>query len=396
MTVPKKRATTKKKAAAKQTKPAAVPKIPAPSLGLYRRIAGAFVVLVALVLVVVLFVSTTRATIRVTPLATSVESGLVVEAGPDVLSETGVKGIVLTRQFEQAESFPVTQGEQKEVFGKAGGIVTIVNESDRTQPLVATTRLLSSGGVLFRLDEGVTVPAHGKVEATAHADQEGATGDIAPDRFTIPGLSTSLQSVIYATSIEAMTGGRRLVTVLTEEELSRAAGELETTMFEAAKTQLRAEAPEGFAEAFESSVAAKTTDTTPGAETDAFTISLTLEVTGVFYDSDAVEKLSEQRLYAQLEKGYVFQNLDAAPTVNVSAVNAQAGTAQLSIARRANMVVSLTHPLLQASGFVGLTEEDVRERLVSAGVASNVELDIFPPWIRTVPTLKDHIEVVIE
>src|SRR3989338_991441 len=42
--------------------------------------------------------------------------------------------------------------------GKAGGVVTLHNDTARAQPLVATTRLLSTGGILFRIKEAVNVP----------------------------------------------------------------------------------------------------------------------------------------------------------------------------------------------------------------------------------------------
>lgn len=91
--------------------------------------------------------------------------------------------------------------------GVATGTVTLVNETGAAQPLVATTRLLSEGGVLFRLRDRVTVPAGGTVEAAVYADQPGPSGDIGPSRFTIPGLSPALQASIYARSSSPMTGG---------------------------------------------------------------------------------------------------------------------------------------------------------------------------------------------
>lgn len=395
--VPKKRSTGAKKqpAQAVHVKPQA---IPAPSLSLYKRIAGMFVLLVALVLVVVLFVSTTKATVQVTPVERVVESAFLVEVVPTAAVEGKVQGRVWERTFEQARTFEVAGGEEKEVLGKSGGTVTIVNESGRDQPLVATTRLLSSGGVLFRLDDGLIVPAGGRVEAVVHADQEGPTGDIGADRFTIPGLSTSLQSVIYATSDQAMSGGQRRVSVVSQEQLDAAAAELEAIMFLDAKDALRAEVGEAndYGEVFQSEVLEKQSDTLPGAESDQFVISLTLKVTGVFYDAVAMQALSEAKLFEALEKGFEFTETSIDPDISLQTVNVDDQTAELRISRTATSVVSVTHPALEKGSFIGQNEQEIRDRLTTAGLAADVEVDIFPPWVTTVPTLKDHIDVVIQ
>lgn len=128
--------------------------------------------------------------------------------------------------------------EGTETVGKAGGTVEIVNESSNGQTLVATTRLLSEKGVLFRLTDRVFIPAGGRITASVEADQEGPDGDIPPSRFTIPGLSQASQQVIYAESSQAMTGGTRFEGApLSQEE------------YESAKAELGAEAGAGLFEA---------------------------------------------------------------------------------------------------------------------------------------------------
>lgn len=93
------------------------------------------------------------------------------------------------------------------VDGFARGTVRLVNTTGTAQTLVARTRLLSAGGELFRLDAPARVPAGGGVTAAVTADQAGAAGNVGPGRFTIPGLTASLQTQIYGESQEAMTGG---------------------------------------------------------------------------------------------------------------------------------------------------------------------------------------------
>ncbi len=76
----------------------------------------------------------------------------------------------------------------KNVTGKkAEGSVTIYNEfSNAPQPLVATTRLETSDGKIFRIVKGVTVPGTtlvdgeikpGAIEVQVVADQPGSDSD---------------------------------------------------------------------------------------------------------------------------------------------------------------------------------------------------------------------------
>lgn len=97
------------------------------------------------------------------------------------------------------------QGEQTIGYGK--GAIEIINDSGNGQTLVATTRFLSESGVTFRLDARVFVPARGRVSAGITADQQGPQGDVPVGRFTIPGLSSASQALIYGETSAPTSGG---------------------------------------------------------------------------------------------------------------------------------------------------------------------------------------------
>lgn len=103
---------------------------------------------------------------------------------------------------------------------KARGKVIIYNEfGNEPQSLVATTRLETAGGIVFRLTQGVTVPGMtdiagkkepGAIEAEVIADQAGDASNIAPTTFTIPGFKGSPKyGKFSAKSLTAMTGGSK-------------------------------------------------------------------------------------------------------------------------------------------------------------------------------------------
>ena len=102
--------------------------------------------------------------------------------------------------------------------GKAAGKVTIYNEfSSDNQPLVATTRLETDDGKIFRITKGVVVPGFaqvggetkpGAVEVEVAADKPGESYNIGPTTFKIPGFKGGPKyEKFHAESAKAMEGG---------------------------------------------------------------------------------------------------------------------------------------------------------------------------------------------
>lgn len=128
----------------------------------------------------------------------------------------------------ETESRVTVERQGTETIGYGKGAIDIINESGNGQTLVATTRFLSEGGVTFRLDARVFVPARGRITAAITADQPGAQGDVPVGRFTIPGLSAATQDVIYGETSEPTRGGVTVAgAVFTENDLASLRGRFE-------------------------------------------------------------------------------------------------------------------------------------------------------------------------
>ncbi|KKQ06848.1 MAG: hypothetical protein US15_C0002G0001, partial [Candidatus Moranbacteria bacterium GW2011_GWF1_36_4] len=133
----------------------------------------------------------------------------------------GKKLIVSSRVVEADSSvvFSFDATGQKDVSDqKAHGTVVVYNEySAASQQLVATTRLLTEDGKLFRLVAGVVVPGiseiegkiePGKIEVEVVADQSGEEYNIEESKFSIIGFKGGPKyEKIHARSIAKMIGG---------------------------------------------------------------------------------------------------------------------------------------------------------------------------------------------
>lgn len=139
------------------------------------------------------------------------------------------------------------------------GNVFIYNAFSTTpQRLIKNTRFESPEGLVFRIEESVEVPGYtededgsivpGVVTARVFADGTGEQYNIAPTRFTIPGLrGTEQYDKMYAESTNAFEGGFEGTRFIIDEgELQTAQQALHLELRDALLARLEAERPSGF------------------------------------------------------------------------------------------------------------------------------------------------------
>jgi hypothetical protein len=369
------------------------------SLRLYQRIAVAFVVVTFLLLLTVLYLSVSRATIKIVanPKVVSVNAVADIVTTPD--EEGEISGAVALKRFEKSQTFTLPQEGATAVEAKAAGTVTIINESGSAQPLVATTRVLADNGVLFRLDKAVTVPAGGKVTASVKADVAGKSGEIGPSHFIIPGLNATLQQKIYATSDSPMVGGVQFVRSLTEKDVSDAV----TTLTEQILTEAKTALSEGVdrtvfdGESYFPNVVTKTTSVPVGTETGTFSLTLGADVSAVFYNKELVETYGNSLLRKRLPEGYelIKENTEGMQ-VKVEAIDTKNKEARISVYLDGTSRISEEAPSLAKDRFVGRAPNEVLTLLRSNEAVQDVSVTFTPFWLKRVPTLKDHIKIQIE
>src|SRR3990167_6086342 len=118
----------------------------------YKFVALTFLIVTIVLLGSIIFMSSKRAEITIITKAESVEVNTTVDIDPRQ-TDTIVSGFV-TSTFVELTKVYSPQGN-KTVEDLATGEVTLINDSNLPQLLVIKTRLLSTGGILFHLKEGV-------------------------------------------------------------------------------------------------------------------------------------------------------------------------------------------------------------------------------------------------
>lgn len=393
----KKSASKKRKPARRRSRVAAKPM--SRSLRVYQKVAIVFVVVSLLLLLGVLYLSISSAVIRVTPNEEVVSANVAIEVTPSPNELGQVTGYVVEETFEKGREFQVPEEGGTPVEAKAHGKVTLINETGSQADLVATTRVLSEEGVLFRLDAAVSIPANGQIEAAVSADQPGLAGEIGPSQFTIPGLSADTQQVVYAVSLDSMVGGVEYRRVVTQADLDQAASTLADEILEDAKEKLRSGVnSEAFTgEAFFTELLEKASDTEPGTEKGFFTVSATVKVTAVFYDQDLIQEAAVAALYERVPEGYELASINTdGLQVEIQNVVASQETASLNVYLDGRAVISPGSDTLDLDRFLGVSPVEVKTNLEAMDSIAEVNVSFTPFWLKRIPTLKDHIRIIIE
>lgn len=392
-----KKSVSKKKQPARRARAASKPM--SRSLRVYQKVAIVFVVISLLLLLSVLYLSISSAVIRVTPNAEVVSANVAIEVTPSPNALGQVTGYVVEESFEKGHEFQVPEEGGTPVEAKAHGTVTLINETGSQADLVATTRVLSEEGVLFRLDDAVSIPANGQIEAAVSADQPGLSGEIGPSQFTIPGLPADTQEVVYAVSLDPMVGGVEYRRVVTQADLDQAAATLADEILEDAKVALRSRvnADAFTGEAFFVDIIEKASDTEPGTEKGFFTVSATVKVTAVFYDQELIEEAAVAALYERVPEGYELASINKEGLqVEIQNVVASQETASLRVYLDGRAVISPGSDTLNLDRFLGVSPVEVETNLEAMDSIAEVDVSFTPFWLKRIPTLKDHIRIIIE
>ncbi|MBP9748654.1 hypothetical protein KBD18_00460 [Patescibacteria group bacterium] len=369
-------------------------------LSLYKKIAATFVTLSLLALFFVLYISFAHATVTIVPKVEQASTTFSLSLTPEPKGADALQGYIFETVVDGTKNVAASGTGATTVEGTACGSVTIVNDQAKAQPLVATTRLLTPDNILFRIKKTITVPANGKTVVDACADKPGKVGDIGPSTFTIPGLATDLQKKTYAQSFSAMQGGLSTVSVVTEAEVAQAVDAYAQELSAQAALKLRdlVPVPEMRAGSFLTQNIVKRENTAkPGSPQNGYTISLSVHVVGVYYDPMALGQTAAAGLRASIGSGRDLISVDqehlAAKLEQADAVEKKA---RVSVTIGGKAVRRGAAEVVDIDKIVGLSPKDAMQYLESLPFVASADVSLSPVWARSIPTLKDHVDVVVQ
>src|SRR3989339_403266 len=371
------------------------------SVGMYRKIALSFVVLTVVLLAVIFYFSFTRVTITLIPNQERVSNNLIFDIydseNADSVSAMGVPGIVRQITIEDKKEYQASGSNVigKEVVGK----IDIINDYNKNQPLVATTRLISSDGKLFRLKETVNVPVGGLKDVEIYADEakpEMATG---PTTFTIPGLWAGLQDKIYAKNNTDIVYRQKVKKYIDETDIEKGEMDLKQQLLSSVKSKVNdiyKDYDQVIFKIDEQSIKSNA-DGKINEEKDSFNISMKADVMVVAFDDETASKLAKNKFISSLPENKELLNFDENNIIySLDNYNNSAGVASVNAAFEGKISLKGDSNIIDVEKILGLNKEQLETYLGDMPEIAGFEIEFYPKFIKKVPKLVDKIDIEIK
>lgn len=356
---------------------------------LIKNIAISFFALALILSGLVVYVTMGRAEIKVVvqPMAKEANYKILLSAA-ETLPSNAVAMQVQALELETTRTAPVMSTVNNEA--PVGGLITVVNDSNNSQKLIARTRFLSSDEKLFRLIKPVTVPANGSVQVLVVADSVGTENITGPTKFILPGLSADLQSKIYASVDTALQPGGAQPGVVTSEDVEGIKATVVSDLKRIASEKLQAEGLKVNEDNLVVSIVSEELSAEIGDETAELTITAKAIVNNISYDeSQVVEKIASTISIGQ-------NNIDLQET-DYSLVDYDLDSKSVAIEGRVQVSDSLSkdNPIFSPINFTSATPDTVKEFLLNYDGVKSVDVQISPSWQKRTPKQAERINIIV-
>lgn len=293
---------------------------------------------------------------------------------------------------------------------KAKGSVVIYNEySSSPQTLIATTRLESPDGKIFRLAKNVVVPGTttiggslqpGATEAEVIADQAGAEYNIEETRFTIPGFSGGPKfDKFYAKSSGPMTNGASSggdePSALSQQDIDSAKTKTEAAIKEKISEVISSELQEGeiaLSQAEKITITKSVSGTKIGDIVNSFNYNVQASVRVLVFSENDVKKIIKQSLSGESQD--FTQEISKIEYVNIEA-DFDNSLLNLKVLGEIKNIPNIDIEKIKKE-MLGKNSDQLKDVFKKYPYIKNINIEFWPSFISHISQYKSRIEVQID
>ncbi len=344
------------------------------------------------------------AEIKVTPRSTTEALSASFTAYKDSPSSNLSYQVVTTSTDLEAE---VPSTKEEKVSRKASGVITISNTGMTSQKLIATTRLQTAEGLVFRMTEAVTIPAAmikggsavpGVADVKVEADKAGSEYNVPPKDFTLPGLKgTPRFTEITGKSKSAIAGG--IVgnqKVLTPDVLQASGFSMEKLLQEKLAKDITSQIPADLI-LYPASISYSFGSVVQtGSDADGVILKKKGTISGILFDKGSLTRAITAKAMPEISSDAVkITNLDALSFAYATGTqaNPNASSATFTLTGNTNIVWSFDLNVLKTE-LLGLSKEKAKELIDSQKSISEAWIQTKPFWNRTIPKDPTKVKVI--
>lgn len=352
-----------------------------------------------------------KATIAITPKKETIDLNIPAKADVSLsnidTANNKIPAQIIKTEKSQTMEFSATGRQSGE--SKAGGKITIYNAftPPQNQTLVKTTRFETSDGKIFRITEGITVPAAkiengktvpGSIEANVVADISGSEYNIGPSEFTIPGFKGSPKfNAFYAKSTSAMAGGSKGDgSVVTAEDMEKAKKTIKETLTESIKNELKEKSLSSLEysdEATTVEIIEESSSLKVGEAGEKFTVTAKASATTFQFSEEDIKMLIAKNIEEKTTtEKIIFKDL----TKKYSDITADFSNGILTLNINAHQTVAPDIDIDDTkSEFAGKGENEIRDFIVNNDAIESAQVSFWPFWVKKAPKNVDRIKIII-
>ncbi len=405
---PKKPVTAQKKEPKRKTKKRVFSILQKPSFMLLITIGGAIVILAAAFLVLS---ANAKLILKIKPVLEPIKIEEEIQISPSQKEADFEKRILpgqpIETEAEKWETFQST-GKETEQVG-ASGTISVYNNINPPMPLVLKegTRFLSSkDGKIFKAKSKVNLPpaalSNGKLtpsvtEVPVVAQQQGEEYNIAPAKFSVPGLAgTALYYSIWGESKQKIEGGsEKEVSKVTQADFERAQDSLAKTLKEMALASLQKQVGEGFALEADS-VSFEEPDFScsqqVGAELPAFNCYSKIKAKALIFKKSDLDDMAKNFISSVLSSNKKLYQNSLMTSVIPKGVMAESGTVVLNLKTEAKLYSEIDQQGLIGS-VAGKGQKEIRNLVANNyPQIETIELKFWPFWVKRAPKNIERIK----
>ncbi len=351
-------------------------------------------VALAAVAAVVIFLPTANVEVELRTAPLLVDEEIVIAA--DGTSEV-VPGTAFWREVEVTEDYAV---QNKEMVGsKAGGTVTLINNTVDEQPIRERSRLVTADGQLFYMLKHAILPAKSSAEVKVEAAEAGEEGNISAQRLNFVGLDEASQKLVYAEASQELSGGSgEEISVVAESDIKAAKDEAAKAARGEAETAIKNELPDGWSlldESWTAEIGDLTTEAEAGQKTASFgyTAKVTIRVMG--YEQEVLQEKLRAELESQLDEKFMLFPGQISYSKSVKDIDWEKGRAILSTRVTHTTIARLSLDSLR-SKVAGRSIKETQEYLEGLPGVRMVKIETWPFWVNSIPRIEKRVTLELK
>ena len=363
----------------------------------YKKLAVNFLILSVNLIIIILYFSLSQAKIKIVPAREDITHAMSFPIKESISAEDkdlAIEGTVATVKVEHSQTFQVEASSTVEK--NASGAIVIYNKtSDRTQTFVKDTRFHNDQKIEIKIKKQVQVPPAGKITVDAYASEIGAAGEVSASsgKFQVSALPY-LKDKIYAEISTAFSSGSVNIKILTPSAFNSAKDEI-TKSIKDKGFDVLSSSSESNIEKDELTVEIIDLKSTanPGEENiESFTITASANVSAFSFDKKRTEEIVKQELIKKIPPDKIFVGFKD----NSLSISSDKETMSINASIQAEILRKIPDAALRQEDIIGMNENEVKEYFTKITGIRDVQIEFWPFWVRSVPNLKDHIDIEIK